>query len=96
MGLRTSEMGDETTFLERQAAKLPVLWKLRVIRCSIYAIVVGADAFDTGVEGFDSFAMMTPLQRGKLAMHILVAMLTVWVAFLDQTMGQKPDEKKTQ
>ncbi len=80
-----------TEFFQRQAAKLPPLWRLKVIRCSIYAIVVGADAFDTGTEGFDAFTNMTSMQIGKLIIHVLVAMLTVWVAFLDQTTSSNPN-----
>jgi hypothetical protein len=84
----------DTTIWQRQVAKLPLLWKLKTIRCSIYAIVVGANAFDTGVEGFNSFTEMTPMQIGKLIEHIGVAVLTVWVAFLDQSMTEAERAKK--
>lgn len=84
-----------TEFIQRQTAKLPPLWKLKTIRCSIYAVVTGANAFDTGVEGFNAFADMSPMQIGKLLIHIGVAMLTVWIAFLDQTMGQAPPPPQT-
>jgi hypothetical protein len=72
---------------------LPSYWKLATIRCSIYAIVVGANAFMAGVEGYDALSVMTPLQKGKLCLNILIAMLGVWIAFIDNSMNKKPDQK---
>jgi hypothetical protein len=83
-----------TTFFQRQAAKLPTYWKLATIRCSIYAIIVGASSFDAGVEGYDVFGQMTNMQLIKLVEHVCVAMLGVWVAFLDQSLSKynKPSD----
>lgn len=85
-------MPTDTTFIQRQVAKLPLMWKLKVIRCGVYATIVAADAFDTGTEGFEALADMTPLQKIKLAIHVFVAMLTVWVAFLDTTTHEKESQ----
>lgn len=84
---------EKTTFLSRQMGKLPSYWKLATIRCSIYAVIVGVSAFDAGVEGYDTFSAMTPMQLIKLALHIAVAMLGVWVAFLDQTMSSRYNQQ---
>jgi hypothetical protein len=86
---------EKTSFWQKQAAKLPSYWKLSTIRCSIYAIIVGVSSFDAGVEGFDNFGQMTRMQILKLCLHIMVAMLGVWVAFLDQTISKfnKPTDQ---
>jgi len=82
----------QTSFQRR--FKLPSYWKLATIRCSIYAIVVGANAFMAGVEGYDALSAMTPLQKGKLSLNILIAMLGVWIAFLDNSMHKPNDPQK--
>jgi hypothetical protein len=71
---------------------LPSYWKVATIRCGIYAIVVGWNSFQAGVEGFDTLTQMTQLQLYKLAGNITVAMLGVWLAFLDQTMTKLKDK----
>lgn len=80
------QLEGQTNFQRR--FKLPSYWKLATIRCSIYAIVVGANAFMAGVEGYESLSAMTPLQLGKLGLNILIAMLGVWLAFLDQSLSK--------
>ena len=79
-----------TQFLQRTAASLPRYWKLATIRCSIYTLTVGWAYFAGGMEGFDSFAEMTDFQIIKLIGGTIVAMLLVWIAFLDQTMSKLP------
>ena len=74
-----------TQFLSR--LQLPTYWRLATIRCSIYAIVVGWGAFQTGVEGYNAFSEMTQMQFYKFVGNIAIAMLGVWLAFLDQTMS---------
>ena len=75
-----------TQFFQKAAASFPVAMRLATIRCTIYAAVVGANAFQAGVEGYDALSDMTPLQKAKLALNILIAVLGVWIAFLDQTL----------
>lgn len=74
-------------------SRLPVYWKLSTIRCSIYAFISGASAFNAGVEGYTHLSDMTGLQKLKLAISIAVVLGGVWVAFLDQTLSKiKPPE----
>jgi len=89
-----SQPDTQTSFFRRQMGKLPSYWKLATIRCSIYAIIVGASAFDAGVGGFDSFGQMTGMQLIKLSEHIAVAMLGVWVAFLDNSLAKYNQPQK--
>ena len=78
----------ETSFFQAQVSKLPPYWKIATIRCGAYAAVVGWNTFSSGVEGYNSFADMTSMQFYKLFGNISIAMLSVWIAFLDQSMGQ--------
>jgi uncharacterized membrane protein len=75
-------------FFQSQIAKFPPYWKLASIRCSIYAIIVGVNAFFACVEGYSSFSDMSWLQIIKMCLNILIAILGVWVAFLDQTLAR--------
>lgn len=68
--------------------KLPLYWKLSTIRCGLYALIVAGNTFQAGVEGYDSMASMTPLQKGKLAWNIIAAMFGVWLAFIDTTISK--------
>jgi len=67
-------------------SNLPTYWKLATLRCAIYAAIIAADTFMSGVEGYTALSDMTDLQKIKLVISILVAMLTVWLAFIDQTL----------
>ena len=73
--------------------KLPPYWKLATIRCSLYALIVGWQTFQSGVDGYDSLSGMSNLQLVKLYCGVLAAMLGVWLAFLDQTMSKYRDQK---
>lgn len=69
-------------------------WKLAVLRCSVYALIVGWSTFRAGVEGYDNFGQMTGMQIAKLIGDILFGMLGVWLAFIDQTQAKlKPDDR---
>lgn len=88
MGVGSFEKIIMSSEIRMAIGTLPTYWKLATIRCSIYALIVGASAFDAGVEGYGSFTDMSPMQLWKLALNIIVAMAGVWVAFLDQSMSK--------
>ena len=86
-----------TQFFAKTTSKFPSYWKLATVRCCIYATIVGWSSFDAGVEGYERISDISSLNLLKLFGHIMVAMMGVWVAFLDQTMAglRKPTDQTT-
>lgn len=82
-------------FVQTFFGKLPAYWKLSTIRCAIYALIVGWGVFKAGTNGFDSLANMTKLQVLDLAGDSVIAMLTVWIAFLDNTIQKVQSDDTT-
>lgn len=89
-------IGAFSSFVRRQFENLPPFWKLAVVRCALYAFIVGWGAFIVGTEGYDSFAQMTQMVKIKLVGGIIMAMVGAWLAFLDTTMTalRQAKEKK--
>jgi hypothetical protein len=80
-----------TEFIQKTVSQLPSYWKLATIRCSIYALVVGSNAFMAGVEGYTSLSDISGMAKVKLLLNVIVAMAGVWLAFLDTSL-QKIDK----
>ena len=62
-------------------------WKIAVLRCCIYGIIVAWGVIKAGTEGYASLADMTPMQFDKMMGDATVAFLGVILAFLDSTLS---------
>ena len=61
-------------------------WKIAIIRCCIYGIIVAWGCLKAGTEGYGSLSEMTSMQFGKMLGDASVAFLGVILAFLDSTL----------
>ncbi len=76
--------------------KLPTFWKMSVVRCLIYAVVVGINGIISGLDGYQSFAEISGFTLFKLACAVIVDMLMVWISFLDTSIKDvKPPTQTT-
>lgn len=66
---------------------IPSYWSLAKTRCALYAFVVAASTFKSGISGYNSFSDMTKFQILDLILDIIIAVGMVWVAFFDNAIG---------
>lgn len=61
-------------------------WKIAVLRCCIYGIIVSWGVIKAGTEGYSSLSEMSSMQFDKMIGDAGVAFLGVILAFLDSTL----------
>lgn len=73
---------------------LPSYWALATLRCSMYALIVAWGMWKAGTNGFSSLSEMTSMQFWQLLGDVLMSIVGVWLAFVDQTLT-KVEKRET-